>query len=136
MKQSPQLEFESSAFRTPEEDEDTSSGIYGRALAQWLSAQLRARGLPAKSIVAGDFGWCVPMGSFPHSLYVACARTEEKPNHWRVFAFAEAGVLTRLLGRDKSTESSASLFAAVKQILKANPAINNLHEKMADRPGR
>ena len=136
MKKSPLLEFESFSFRTQEEDEDTSLGIYGRALADWLSGQLCARGLPAKSIVAGDFGWCVPMGSFPHSLYIACARTKEKPNHWRVFAYTEDGLLIRLFGRDESTESLASLFTAVKQILKANPAIQNLHEATADRPGR
>ena len=48
MKQSPLLEFESSAFTViPGEDESTNPGIYGKALAEWLADQLRAAGLPA-----------------------------------------------------------------------------------------
>jgi hypothetical protein len=42
MKQTPLLEFESSAFPViPGEDDETNPGIYGKALAQWLAEQLR-----------------------------------------------------------------------------------------------
>jgi hypothetical protein len=132
MKQSALLEFESSAFPvTPGEDEDTNPGIYGRALAQWLAEQLRARGWPAGEVIAEDFGWCVPVESKPHSLYVACASTEDKPNQWRVFAFAEGAVMARLFGKDKSAESLSSLFSSVKSILETNPDVHGLHEEAA-----
>jgi hypothetical protein len=118
MKQSPLLEFESSAFPIiPGEDIDTNPGIYGKALAQWLAEQLRTAGSPVGEVRAMDFGWCVSVESQPHSLYVACASTGDKPDQWRVFAFAEAGVVARLLGRDKRAESLASLFAAVQRVL-------------------
>lgn len=120
MMQSALLEFESSAFATtPGEDEDTNPGIYGKALAQWLAGQLGAAGFSVGDVIAEDFGWCVPVESQPHSLYVACASTGEGPNHWRVFAFAEGGVTARFLGKDKSAESLASLFAAVRQCLES-----------------
>jgi hypothetical protein len=87
MRQTPLLEFESSAFPViPGEDEEINPGIYGKALAQWLAEQLRAAGYSPGEVIAEDFGWCVPVKSEPHSLYVACASTEERPNHWRVFA--------------------------------------------------
>ena len=92
MRQSALLEFESSAFAIEQgEDEHTNPGIFGKALAQWLSEQLRATGIPVGEIIAEDFGWCVPVESKPHRLYVACASAEEEPNHWRVFAFAQRG---------------------------------------------
>jgi hypothetical protein len=68
MKQSPLLEFESSAFAVlPNEDNETNPGIYGKALAQWLANQLRAAGVPAGEVIAEDFGWCVPVESSPLS---------------------------------------------------------------------
>src|SRR4051812_31558278 len=106
MKQSPLLEFESSAFAViPGEDERTNPGIHGKALAHWLSEKLRAAGFSTGDVVAEDFGWCVPVELKPHSLYVACASSGEEPNQWRVFVFAEGGVVARLLGKDKSAES-------------------------------
>ena len=124
------LEFESSAFAvTPGEDEETNPGIYGRALAQWLSEQLRAAGFGAGNVISEDFGWCVPVASTPHSLYMVCASTGEAPNRWRVFAFAEGGVVARLLGKDRRVESVAALFAAVRSCLESTPTISNLREE-------
>lgn len=130
MKQSPLLEFESSAFAVVAgEDEATNPGIYGKALAEWLANELRAAGLPAGAIIAEDFGWCVPVAIAPHQLYVACASTEEAPNQWRVFAFAEGGLAARLLGKDKSAESLASLFTAVRRSLESHPNVRGLREE-------
>ena len=129
MKQSPLLEFESSAFPVAEgEDQQTNPGIYGKALAQWLAEQLRAAGVPAGEVIAEDFGWCVPVESKPHSLYVACASADDR-DQWRVFVFAEGGVMARLLGRDKSAESVASLFAAVRHCLETAATVRGLREE-------
>lgn len=104
--QSPLLEFESSAFPvTAGEDEETNPGIYGKALAQWLAEQLREAGFQAGDIISEDFGWCVPVASAPHSLYVVCASTGDAPDRWYVFAFAEGGLMARLLGKDRRAES-------------------------------
>ena len=132
MKQSPLLEFESSAFPVvPGEDEETNPGIHGKALAQWLAEQLRASGVPAGEVVPEDFGWCIRVDSKPNSLYVACASTGERPDQWRVFAFAEGGVLARLLGKDQSAESLASLFAEVRQCLESAATVRGLREETA-----
>ena len=130
MKQSPLLEFESSLFAVaPGEDEETNPGIYGKALAHWLRERLRAAGVPAGDVIAEDFGWCVPVDSTPHALYVACASAEDGPGRWRVFAFAEGGVMARLFGKDKSAESLDRLFTAVRSCLEAEPGIRALREE-------
>lgn len=131
MKQSPLLEFESSAFAVaPGEDEETNPGIYGKALAQWLAEKLRRAGFPIGEVIAEDFAWCVPVDSRPHALYVACA-SGDRPDRWRVFAFAEGGVMARLLGRDRSAEALASLFTAVRSCLESEPRIHGLREDTA-----
>jgi hypothetical protein len=130
MKQSALLEFESTAFPViPGEDEHTNPGVYGKTLAQWLAEQLHAKGILTNELIAEDFGWCVPIKSKPHRLYVACASTEEKQNHWRVFAFVEGGLVSRTFGKDTSGESLASLFATIRQVLKSSQSIQRLREE-------
>jgi len=130
MKQSPLLVFQSSAFaRIPGEDRETNPGILGKALALWLAEQLKAAGFTAGDAFAEDFGWCVPVQSKGHALYVACANSGGASDQWMVFAFTEGGVLARLRGKDTYTESVASLFAAVRRCLESSPSVHGLHEE-------
>lgn len=132
MKQTALLEFESSAFAiVPGEDEQTNPGIYGKALAQWIAEQLATRGFSVGDVIAEDFGWCVPIETKSPRLYVACTSVDEQPNHWRVFAFAEGGVLARLFGKDTSVDALASLFTAVKQTLQSTSTVQGLREDTA-----
>jgi hypothetical protein len=129
MKQSALLEFHSSAFAIEAgEDDDTNPGIFGKVLANWLAEQLRSRGIAVGTVIAEDFGWCVPIRNRSAKLYVACASTEECHNHWRVFVFAEGGLLARIAGKDKSAEAIAALYATIKRILEGSAGIRELRE--------
>jgi hypothetical protein len=129
MKQSTLLEFTSSAFAIEAgEDEHTNPGIFGKALANWLTQQLRAQGTVAGDIIAEDFGWCIPVESEPHRLYVACASTEDEQDRWGVFAFVEGGLRARAFGRDLSDQAVETLFATLKRILQGAPEIQRLRE--------
>ena len=116
----------------PGEDDATNPGIYGKALALWLADQLRATGSPTGDVIAEDFGWCIPVESAPHHLYVACASSGEEPNNWQVFAFAEGGIASRLFGQDESETSLTSLFTAVRHCLESHPSIRGLSESPLD----
>jgi|SRR5207247_7233724 len=130
MKHSPLLVFECAAFAViPGEDEQTNPGIYGKSLAWWLAEQLRSAGVSVGTIIAEDFGWCIPVDSKPHSLYVACAGFREKQDEWRVFTFAEGRIIARLRGKDRSAESVATLFAAVRHCIESAPNIRGLREE-------
>jgi hypothetical protein len=129
MRDSPTLEFESSAFAvTPGEDAKTNPGIYGKALAEWIGANLPARGFKTGEVIAEDFGWLVPVESKPHSLYVVCASEDGETERWRAFAFAEGGLLARLMGKDRRSESVAALFAALRELIEGGPDIRNLRQ--------
>lgn len=130
LKRSPLLTFESSAFAPMAgEDRETNPGIFGKALALWIAEQLGTAGFVTGDVVAEDFGWCVPVESKPHSLYVACASTDESATHWGVFVFAEGSLLARLLGKDKRAESVASLFSAVHRCLADAHGVRALREE-------
>ena len=127
--QSSHLEFESTAFHVSDgEDEETNPGIYGRSLARWLASQLQ---ISEEDVIAEDFGWCVPMKSSPHRLYVACSSEDDRKDRWRVFAFAEGGFVSRLLGRDTRGADVEALFSRVKQILESKLGIAAITERRA-----
>lgn len=128
MKQTVMLAFESSVFpHTPDDDGTTHPGVFGRALAYWLADRLRAAGVAAQKVFAEDFGWCVHVTAESNqSLYVVCASSPEGPNQWKVFAYAEDGMISKMIGRDKTSEPLKSLFQTVKDCLEAEPVIENL----------
>jgi hypothetical protein len=132
MKQSPLLEFKSDAFAiAPGEHEATNPGVFGKALAQCLAGELRARGLAAGDVIAEDFGWCVPVESKPHALYVACASADEQSDSWRVFTFAEGGLFRRVFGKDTRDEDVARVYGAVKAAVTARLDVCEVSEERA-----
>ena len=129
MPQGPILTFESVAFPVAKgEDEETNPGIFGRSLAEWLSKQLKQRGVPTTGVIAEDFGWCVAVASDADKLYVACSSANDSETSWQVFAFSDSGLFKRFLGKNKSSEALGELHRTVKQILGENPAVRALQE--------
>jgi hypothetical protein len=132
MTQISHFEFNSDAFPvSPGEDEETNPGIFGKSLAEWLLGRLQGRGLTAEEVIAEDFAWCVSVSCPPYTGYVACAPSPEDDSDWRVFAFVEGGLLSRLMGRDKRAESLDLLNATVKNALENASEIRDLREEKA-----
>lgn len=127
------FEFESPAFEiTPSEDGETNPGIYGRSLSLWLSVELNEHGFTTEEVIPEDFGWCIPIESENHSLFVTCASADDEPTHWLVFGFVEGGFLSRLFGKDSRQESISKLNSVLSVILKESPQIHNLCEEEAE----
>lgn len=124
---SPVLMFQSTRFAAiPGEDELTNPGIYGRQLAEWLAAELPSCGFAlAGTLIAEDFGWCVPVAAENCDLYIACASAEEG---WQAFVFAESGLMARLLGNDPRPAAVVPLYAALFELLRRTPGIEGLLE--------
>jgi len=128
MIQSRILAFKSLAFPIdPGEDEATNPGIFGRALANWLSNALQERGVPAGEIIPEDFGWCIRIGAKSDKLYLACAGSPDAS--WQVYAFKDRGLLAGIFGPGAPTGEVDSLFVATKEILESAPEVMALHEE-------
>jgi hypothetical protein len=43
----------------PGEDAETTPGVYGRALADYLVTQIQGRGVDVERVIPEDFGYCI-----------------------------------------------------------------------------
>jgi hypothetical protein len=86
----------------PGEDEETNPGIYGKALATWVAAKLKQRGVAVERIVAEDFGRCVMVRSKPFMLWIGCASLDGDAARWQMFVTLEQGLIARLFGRSEA----------------------------------
>ena len=77
------------------EDASTNPGRYGRAFANYVADQFRARGEPVETVVAQDFGWCVLLGQKPAKKFICCGNRDDRTDQWMAFAVVETGRVGR-----------------------------------------
>jgi hypothetical protein len=124
---SPILSFTSSAFPVVEgEDSQTNPGIFGKSLAEWLSARLNERDIAAKGPFAEDWGWMVEIADQPHPTGLACSSDDGEKTSWRVYAFVDLGMLGRFRGKNEAVVAANDLFAKVKDIVSKEPSTANV----------
>ena len=89
--------FSSSSFPVePGEDQETNPGVYGKALASWVAARLRSRGVAIDGVIAEDFGRCVVVTRTPVLLFIAVASDDEQATRWQMYIAAEQRPLRKL----------------------------------------
>ena len=121
------VEFESDHFAVvPHEDEETNPGIYGLALAEWVAAQLRARGVSIEAVIAEDFGRCVMVKRRPFVLLIACANASDSKTRWQMFIALERNILSRLFGRADPQPDLARLRDHFRTIVAEVPGVSNI----------
>ena len=119
MSMSQHLIFRSQAFPPiAGEDEETNPGIYGRALAQWLAAQLPTFGWRVKRCIAEDFGRLVEVEDPRFRLYVACANGHDGDDSWQAFTFAEGGGLFGMFSKSEKQQLADRLLDDVERALR------------------
>lgn len=78
------LEFQSNAFPPePGEEDETNPGIFGKALARWLSERFKENGYATTEPIAEDWGWYVPLANDPIKLWLGCSNYGD--DSWLVF---------------------------------------------------
>jgi hypothetical protein len=118
--------FSSSSFKVePGEDEETNPGIYGKALAEWMAAQLRLRGVAVEEVIAEDFGRCVMVQRKPVMLWVACASLDGSSTEWQMFIALERGLIARLRGIDGRAELE-QLRAHYRALVREIPGVADI----------
>ena len=121
------LSFESTAFTVAEgEDAETNPGIFGKALAEWLSVRLNESGVKANPPFAEDWGWCVELANQKHRTGLACASEDDSKTEWRVYAFLEPGLFGGLRGKDASVSAVNDLIGKVRDILSNERSVTNM----------
>ena len=102
-------EFDSDKLAVdPDEDEQTSYRVYGRALAKLLATRLRAT-----EIIPKPFGWCVLLAREPFALWVACSNVDGGTTRWSARVVAEPSLIQSTFGR---AEVDAAVAAADERL--------------------
>jgi hypothetical protein len=128
MRQSPLIQFTSTAFKTePNENDATSPGVFGKALAVWLAAELKQQGIEACRPIAEDLGWFIPVNIKPYKLSIACANVDGAHDKWQVVAFVEDWVEDLRFDRNNRTETLGELFDQIKKILQQATLLSDVH---------
>lgn len=126
------LTFESAAFPVAEgEDAETNPGIFGKALAEWLSKRLGDRGVITREPFAEDWGWCVEVANQKHPTGLACSSEDHEKTAWRVFAFVDLGLFGHFSGKDVATRAANDLIAIVREILSNERSVTHLRSDEA-----
>jgi hypothetical protein len=121
------VSFTSSYFEIePNEDEKTNPGIHGWALARWIKEQLREKGITPKEVIAEDWGWCVIAKTKPVRVNIAVANLDGSSTRWRVFVFAERGVLQLLKGANHLKREVAVLRDHLAAIVATIPDVRDI----------
>lgn len=108
------------------EEDETNSGRFGKALAQWLAAQLKERGVSIEGVVPEDFGWVVVVSRKPLMLWFSCGNTEGSTNEWTIFPVAEPSMLQRLFKRVDPSSEIERLRGHLAELVSSIPGVANV----------
>lgn len=127
MSASPQVTFQSEFFKPMHgEEEETNPGRYGKALAQWLAENLRARGVPVEDVIPEDFGWVVMLSRKPFMLWLGCGNTDGNTTEWSVFPIAEISMVQRLFKRVNPAPEIEKLRCHLSELVLSIPGVKNI----------
>lgn len=127
MRPGPQVTFTTDFFKPiAGEEEETNPGRYGKALAQWLAAKLKERGVSVDSINPEDFGWMVIISRKPFLVWIGCGNTDESTTQWSVFPAAEMSALQFIFKRKYSMLEVERLTDHLLTIVPSIPRVKNI----------
>ncbi len=121
---------------TGEKEELVNDGMYGKALAEYLQAKLKARGYDAPFICCEDWGWWVELKSAPFAfgvciycgpepgeildLFCTDGTTDRTKWSWRRLRFVDTGPWTEKLHADL-----VSIFQSDADVVIVSTSLNS-----------
>lgn len=121
------VEFRSDRFPPyPEEDELVNPGIYGKRLAEFLSAGLRSHGIATGEPFTEDWGWIVPIENKAYSLWIGCANYAEYDDGFLCFVQPSKPFVWRWFRKIATAPQVEPLTKAMASLLSSDPAIRDI----------
>ena len=105
------------------EDAATNPGRYGRAFANYVADQFRARGEPVEAVTPEDFGWCVLLAQKPAKKFICCGNRDERTDEWMAFAVVEAGLIGRMFGGVNAAAETNRLSRLLGEVVQGAPGV-------------
>lgn len=105
------------------EDAGTNPGRFGRAFANYVADQFRARGEPVETVMSEDFGWCVLLGQKPVKKFICCGNRDDRTDEWMAFAVVETGLVRRFFGGVNVGAETERLSRLLGEVVQAAPGV-------------
>lgn len=109
----------------PGEDAETNPGVFGRAFADYLAAQIRGRGVGVEGVVPEDFGYCIMLKRKPLKLWIACGNRAGRTDEWVAFAVVEFSLLGRFVGNIHPASEIDRISQMLGEIMRAAPGVES-----------
>lgn len=121
------VEFRSDLFPAyPGEEEEINPGIWGRRLAEHLSAGLKQHGIPTREPFAEDWGWVVPIENESFPLWLGCANYPEYPDGFLCFVEPSKPFVRRLFRKIPTESRVLQVTKALASLLASNASIKDI----------
>jgi hypothetical protein len=121
------VEFRSDRFPAYEgEDQEVNPGIWGKRLAEFISAGLKSRGIAASEPSADDWGWMVGIENESFPLWIGCANYEEYPDGFLCFVEPSKPFVRRWFKKIPTEAQVLTVTSALDALLASEPAIRNI----------
>lgn len=122
-----QVAFRSAKFPPYDgEEEQINPGLWGKRLAEYLVAQLSVMGIATQEIIAEDWGWYIPISNKGFRLALCCGHQCGDDEEFLCFTEPSSPVVKKLFKRIDATPQLSQLTEALKQILEADPDIEDI----------
>lgn len=122
-----QVEFRSAKFPAyPGEEDQLNPGLWGKRLAEYLAAELTARGLECGPPVAEDWGWLVPIRNDGFPLALCCGHQDGEDDQFVCCTEPARPFVKKWFKRIDATPQLTRLTAALRDILAADPEIREV----------
>lgn len=123
------VEFQSSKFPSyNNEDEGPNENIWGKRLAEYLTANLTDKGYRIKDAYAEDWGWGIEFEHEPFRLWLGCSNIDDDPTGHRVFIEPSSPVVR--VGLSKKVDTTADtekLAKTLESIFRDDPDISDIN---------
>lgn len=122
------VEFRSDSFPPyPGEEDEINPGRWGRKLAEFIHAGLKARGFDVIDPAAEDWGWMVEIRNDAFPLWVGCGNYEEYENGFLCFIEPSTPFVRKAVFWKVPTEEAVSkMYVALDSILSSEPSISDI----------
>ncbi len=121
------VEFRSDLFPAyPGEEEEINPGIWGKRLAEFLSAGLKRHGISAREPIAEDWGWMVPIENESFPLWLGCANYEERSDGFLCFVDPSKPFVRRFLKKIPTEPRVLEVTKALDSLLTSNASIRDI----------
>ncbi|MEZ4222541.1 MAG: hypothetical protein R3B13_16495 [Polyangiaceae bacterium] len=121
------LEFRSDAFPArPGEDDEVNPGRWGRSLADFLRAELNARGFTGGEPYAEDWGWAVPIDNPDYPLWVGCGNLDGEDDGFLCFVEPSKPFIRKLFRKIDVQARVESVAAAMEEALASREDVHDM----------